>query len=387
MLSNQLIPVFPKTKQHFQILDGLRGVAAISVVIFHFMESAVPDYHKNFIAHSYMAVDFFFCLSGFVLAYAYDSKIKTIGLVHFFRLRLIRLYPLVIIGSILGLLVFIFDPFSKLYETYGRGQTLLLFLTSCLLSPYPIMSQRYFSLFSLNPPMWSLFWEFIANALYAFILIKLPRKILWVLVLIAGAALCFESFRLNNLGGGWSAGTFSTGGIRMLFSFMAGILVYRSNWIIKSQLGFAAMTILLTLAFLFPFSDKLNSITDAVFVILYFPFLIALGAGSTSSGVVNKICNFLGEISYPLYMLHYTFIWIFAGYLKTHKPNTVQLTFIITIGTLLLIGFAYVVMVFIDVPIRRYFTNKLKTRAAAGNSYSKTPRIGCELKYHFVRKT
>ncbi|WP_369410091.1 acyltransferase family protein [Hufsiella arboris] len=95
-----------KTKQHFEILDGLRGVAAVAVVIFHFMEIAVPDYTKSFIAHAYLAVDFFFCLSGFVIAYAYDTRLKKIGVLAFLKLRLIRLHPLVIIGSVIGLLAF-----------------------------------------------------------------------------------------------------------------------------------------------------------------------------------------------------------------------------------------------------------------------------------------
>src|SRR5690349_1243138 len=113
-----------KTRQHFKILDGLRGIAALSVVIFHFMEIAVPDYRKDFIAHAYLAVDFFFCLSGFVMAYAYDEKLKKIGLKRFFTLRLIRLHPLVVIGSVIGLVAFIFDPISNLYLTYA-GKTFM----------------------------------------------------------------------------------------------------------------------------------------------------------------------------------------------------------------------------------------------------------------------
>ncbi|RYF65356.1 MAG: acyltransferase, partial [Cytophagaceae bacterium] len=96
-----------QTKEHYAILDGLRGVAAVTVVIFHFMEIAVPDYNDSFIAHAYLSVDFFFCLSGFVIAYAYDDKLKEIGVSRFLTLRLIRLHPLVIIGSIIGLLAFI----------------------------------------------------------------------------------------------------------------------------------------------------------------------------------------------------------------------------------------------------------------------------------------
>jgi peptidoglycan/LPS O-acetylase OafA/YrhL len=103
-----------KSKPHFEILDGLRGLAAIVVVIFHFMEIIIPNFSENFISHGYLAVDFFFCLSSFVVGYAYDTRIAGMGLKTFIKLRLIRLQPLVIIGSVLGLLTFLFDPYGNL---------------------------------------------------------------------------------------------------------------------------------------------------------------------------------------------------------------------------------------------------------------------------------
>src|SRR5215510_2853156 len=106
-------PDLSNTKKHFEILDGLRGVAALAVVIFHFMEWVFPDPSKNFIGHGFLAVDFFFCLSGFVIGYAYDSRIGKMGVGEFFKLRLIRLHPLVIFGSVLGLLGFFLDPFAS----------------------------------------------------------------------------------------------------------------------------------------------------------------------------------------------------------------------------------------------------------------------------------
>src|SRR6188508_2958815 len=98
------------SKQHFEILDGLRGLAALAVVVFHFMEWVYTDASKNFIGHGFLAVDFFFCLSGFVIGYAYDDRIAKMGVVEFFKSRIIRLHPLVIAGSVLGLLAFLFDP-------------------------------------------------------------------------------------------------------------------------------------------------------------------------------------------------------------------------------------------------------------------------------------
>lgn len=343
-----------KTKQHFEILDGLRGVAAVAVVIFHFMEFAVPDYHDNFIAHSYLAVDFFFCLSGFVIAYAYDQKIKTIGTFAFLKLRLIRLHPLVVIGSIIGLACFVLDPYSNLFETYGIWKTLLMFLSSCLLIPYPLVTERYFNLFHLNPPTWSLFWEYIANIFYVVVLFKLKNKFLWMLTLIAAILLCWEAHRSTYLGVGWGGDSFAGGGIRVFFSFLAGMLVYRSKWIIKTRLGFLPLSVLLAAAFLFPFSAKTNYITDPVIVILYFPFLVALGAGATQRKSFSKICKLSGELSYPLYMVHYPFLWLFLSYVEKLKPTMTQMQVIIPICVALLIGFAYFVMVWVDIPIRKY---------------------------------
>ena len=197
-----------KTKPHFEILDGLRGLAAVVVVIFHFMEIAIADYNNNFIAHGYLAVDFFFCLSGFVMTYAYDNRIAEMGLITFIKLRLIRLEPLVVIGSVLGLLTFLLDPFSNLYASYGFLQTALIFITSVFLIPYPVVSERFFNLFNLNAPAWSLFWEYVANLVYAMVLFKATKKVLAPLVLLAAAGICYVGWHSGNLAGGWGGSTF-----------------------------------------------------------------------------------------------------------------------------------------------------------------------------------
>ncbi|MEX6688311.1 acyltransferase [Danxiaibacter flavus] len=352
-----------KTKQHFEILDGLRGIAAVSVVIFHFMEIAVPDYTQSFIAHSYLAVDFFFCLSGFVIAYAYDNRLQKIGVLSFLKLRLIRLHPLVIIGSIIGLLAFIFDPFSNLHQQYA-DKLLPMFIASCLMIPYPVVRERFFNLFHLNPPTWSLFWEYVVNIVYAIVLIRLPKKILWVLLVIAAGALAYEARRSTNLSGGWGGDNILGGLIRVSYSFLAGILVYRSRWIIQSKLGFLSVGILTVAAFVVPFVKELNWIVDPAIVIFYLPFLVALGAGATLRPAFAKICRFSGEISYPLYMVHYPFIWIFMSYVEKYKPNIGQMTPIIITGTIAMILLAYIVMISIDIPVRKWLKNRMMKKAA-----------------------
>lgn len=353
-----------KTKQHFEILDGLRGLAAIAVVVFHFMEWAYSDFTQNFIAHGFLAVDFFFCLSGFVIGYAYDDRIGKMGVMEFFKSRLIRLHPLIVLGSILGLLAFLFDPFSDHAALYNVGETILIFVSSVFLIPFPVMQERAFNLFGLNAPAWSLFWEYVANIFYALILCRISRKSLLLLILLAAAMLFFVGYRAGNLLGGWDSSSFWDGGARILYSFLAGLVIYRFNLIIKNKLGFVGLCVLLSLAFLMPYGEW-NWLTEPLVVLLYFPLLIALGAGATLTRGLKALCVFSGKISYPLYMTHYAVIWMFGNYYTNHNPSTGPLTLIIIGSLVLLVGFAYLVMIVYDNPVRKYLTNKRKEQIAA----------------------
>lgn len=352
-----------QTKQHFEILDGLRGVAALAVVLFHFMEWVYTDPGKNFIGHGFLAVDFFFCLSGFVIGYAYDDRIAKMGLRKFFMSRIIRLHPLVIAGSVLGLLAFLFDPFGGHLELYSAGKIMLTFLCSLFLIPLPVIADRGFNLFSFNAPAWSLFWEYMANIVYAFVLYRIRRSYLLVLTILSAVAICYVGYCSGNLLGGWSGPTFWDGCARISYSFLAGLLIYRSNWIIKNKLGFAGLSVLLLLAFVMPFS-KWNWLSEPLVVLLYFPLLVALGAGSVLKPRLKKVCIFSGQISYPLYMTHYAVLWMFGNYYTSHKPDTAELTLIVTAGIILLVGAAYLVMVIYDIPIRKYLSDKWRERLA-----------------------
>ncbi|WP_286801335.1 MULTISPECIES: acyltransferase family protein [Sphingobacterium] len=350
-----------QTKKHFELLDAMRGVAAIAVVLFHFMEIAQPDYRNSFIPHSYLAVDFFFCLSGFVIAYAYDQKLAAIGLKRFFLLRLLRLHPLVIIGTLIGLFAFIYDPFSSLSGSFSVLQKMGMFISGITLIPYPVVLERYFNLFHLNPPTWSLFWEYIANIAYALVLVRIPKKFLWGIVLLGAAALCAESFRSGYLAVGFGADNFWAGGIRLWFSFSMGLLIFRSNWTISNKLPFFGVLGLLAAVFFIPFSEAYGKYIDPIVVIFYFPLLLLLGIGGQPVfGGVKKLCKFLGDISYPLYIIHYPFIWIFMSYVELNHPSNKQMAVIIVIGMLLLIFLSLLVFNYLDEPIRKYYGRKLK---------------------------
>ncbi|HEY0895969.1 MAG TPA: acyltransferase [Sphingobacteriaceae bacterium] len=365
-----------RSKPHFSVLDGLRGVAALAIVVFHFMEWVYTDFSQNFIGHGFLAVDFFFCLSGFVTGYAYDDRLGTSGIWNFFKARMIRLHPLVILGSVLGLLAFLFDPFGGDPSVYSTGRIALIFLCSLLLIPFPAMEDRAFNNFGLNAPSWSLFWEYIANIAYALILFRLARRHLMFLAVAAALLLVLVSYRHENLVGGWNGETFWDGGARILYSFTAGLLIHRSQWIIKNKLGFAGLSFLLILAFIFPWIPGWNWLTELLIVLVYFPLLIMLGAGAGLSARMKPVCVFSGQTSYPLYMTHYAFIWMFGNYLTNNKPDGSELTMVIISGTLLLAGLAYIVMITYDIPVRKYLARKQQSAALPpGTDDSRIPVI------------
>lgn len=131
---------FSDSKPHYPLLDGLRGVAAFIVVWYHIFEGFQFAGGKptiDFINHGYLAVDFFFILSGFVIGYAYDDRWgKTLTLGGFFRRRLIRLHPMVVMGATIGLISFLLTGMERWDRTTSTlSMTFLAFICSCLMIP------------------------------------------------------------------------------------------------------------------------------------------------------------------------------------------------------------------------------------------------------------
>ena len=346
-----------KIRPHFQVLDGLRGIAALAVVVFHFMEWIYTDPGKNFIGHGFLAVDFFFCLSGFVIGYAYDERFKNIGIKEFFKRRLFRLQPMVVFGSVIGLLAFLFDPFADYQHQYSTGKILLIVLCSLLMIPLPVMGERSFNNFGLNAPSWSLFWEYVANVFYALFLARLPKLILLILFVAAACFLFSTAYQKGNLLGGWAGENFWDGGVRIWYSFLAGLIIFRYNLIIKNNAGFIGCSILLSLAFVMP-HFSFNCLAEFFVVSLYFPFIVSLGAGCAFPRSTLAVCQFSGNISYPLYMTHYAGIWIFGNYVTTRHPEGITLTMIVICGTIFFIVLAWLVMKYYDTPVRKWLSEK-----------------------------
>ncbi|MFT4030862.1 MAG: acyltransferase [Siphonobacter sp.] len=363
---------FADTKPHYTILDGLRGVAALTVVCFHLFEAYATSHIDQKVNHGYLAVDFFFILSGFVMGYAYDDRWKTMTLQEFIKRRFIRLHPMVIIGAIIGAIMFYFQGCST-WDVSKVSLTMLLIATllnACLI-PVTLHSEirGVGEMFPLNGPSWSLFFEYIGNILYAFYIRKLSTKVLSIVVLLTGLGLA--AFAIWGPYGDICVGfslteeNFTGGSLRLLFSFSAGLLLSRVFKPVKVKGTFMIGSLsIITLSAMPRMGGSehlwMNGIYDTICFAFLFPLLVYMGASENiTNQVMIRICKFLGDISYPLYMVHYPFIYLYYAWVKNENltfgqswPGAISLV----IGSLLL---AYICLKFYDEPVRKFLTKRL----------------------------
>ncbi len=367
---------FSDSKQHFKILDALRGVAAIVVVLFHVLEVySGGDHTKQFINHGYLAVDFFFMLSGYVMAHAYDDRWDVMSLKDFFKRRIIRLHPMIILGMTIGALCFYFGEsayFPKIADT-SFWQLLLVTVIGYTLMPIPpsMDIRGWNEMHPLNGPSWSLFLEYIANILHALVLRKLSKVMLSVFVILAAFALIHLAVTspTGDIIGGWSVEVeqLRIGFTRLLFPYMAGMLLRRMVKITSNKNTFFWSSLLLILFLSFPRLggyDHLwaNGLYDALSVIIIFPVIIYLGAiGNIKGAFTNKACTFLGDISYPIYIIHFPFVYIFYAWV-TNNNIPIGQGVLVGIGVLIFtLILSYAALKLYDEPIRKWLAKRYMT--------------------------
>jgi len=345
------------TKPHFLILDGLRGVAALLVVIFHLFEANfIDDAAHNPLHHGYLAVDFFFLLSGFVVGYAYDDRWGRMSIKQFFKIRLVRLHPLVFLGVFIGAVCFWFDPYTPAVSPWKLIGVMLIGFT---LIPGPDL-RGWGETHVLDGPCWSLLQEYIANIFYALFGRRMSKLALWIFVIIAAITLASVAIWRGDIGTGWSYETMWIATVRMLFPFFAGLLLFRSTKFVKLPYTFPLCSLLLAALFMIPtMSTKMfNGVYEAAVIIIAFPFIVAAGAGGQVSGRWAKLCRFSADISYPIYITHYPFIYIYTMWVIEKKPPVSQ---IIPVAMGLFVFFillAYASLKLYDEPVRAWLKRK-----------------------------
>ncbi|MBO5809918.1 MAG: acyltransferase [Bacteroidales bacterium] len=385
-------------KPHYLILDGLRGAAALMVLWYHVFEgfafaggTAIETFN-----HGHLGVDFFFMLSGFVISYAYDDRWKsqsrnanslTIG--AFFKRRLIRLQPMVVMGALIGLITYLIQGGVRWDGTQMSFHWIMMaFLLAMFLipaypgAPYDVRGNG--EMYPLNGPSWSLFFEYIGNILYALFIRKLSNKQLTALVVTIGllwiAFVVFDISGYDMIGIGWTldAANFLGGLLRMLFPFSLGMLMARNfnkttrlhdnkttsfcpcfKLFITKNIFWIAIIVMFVL-FSMPYISKtgdisVNGIYELACIIFVFPFIVWFGAaGNITSKFSTKICKFLGDISYPLYIVHYPVMYLFYSWLIDNKLYSLGETWQVVLLVMATnIALAYACLKLYDEPIRK----------------------------------
>jgi peptidoglycan/LPS O-acetylase OafA/YrhL len=366
------------TKNHYVVLDGLRGVASLMVVAFHLFEPfSHGDSAKQIINHGYLAVDFFFMLSGFVIAYAYDDRWGSMTQWDFYKRRLIRLQPMVIIGSLIGAALFYLQkgPAFPLIASTPVWKMLLVMLWGCTLLPLPISMdiRGWQEMHPLDGPAWSLFYEYVANVLYAVGLRKLSKTALSALAFLAALLLIEVAVfgRHGDLIGGWAidATQLHIGFARLLYPFLAGVLLNRIGAQLKTKSPFGISSVLLLVILFLPrFGDAqhhwVNGLYEALCVIFLFPVIVAIGAGEKrADGPSIRIARFFGDLSFPLYITHYPLIYIYTGWIVRNKPSGAQGILPALLLAATAIAIAYASLKLYDEPVRRWLSKKFLLRS------------------------
>lgn len=375
-------------KPRFEILDGLRGVAALLVVAFHLFETySGGDHTRQILNHGYLAVDFFFILSGFVIGYAYDDRwAKGMTTGTFFKRRLVRLHPLVILGTAFGALTFYFQganpDWAAINATpWWKLVSVTLFCFTLLPLPPRFDIRGWSETNPLNGPAWSLQWEYLANILYATAIRRFSKVLLAAFVAASGALTVLLAFDVDVFGvlaareyaaftviGGWSTtpDQLLVGATRLLYPFFGGLLLSRLGAAIRvRRFGFELCTLLVVAALAMPYfapagSPWVNGLYEAAVILAVFPLIVALGAGSDlREGRIAKLCRFSGEISYPAYILHFPLVCVQASWAVSHADaSRGQHVFVSVSCFLLAVALAWASLKLYDLPVRNWLSGR-----------------------------
>ena len=383
--------IYLASKPRYEILDGLRGVAAVLVVAYHLFETYFHCGADQPINHGYLAVDFFFALSGFVIGYAYDDRWDRMTTWNFFKRRLVRLHPMVIFGTLVGAVFYYFGA-SADFPLIGETAPWLVIV--CMLWGFtmipmgPGMDIRgWGETNSLDGPVWSLQWEYLANALYALVFRRMGKVLLAIFVALFAVLTAMLCLNIDALGvlevrnyacytvvGGWSLtpDQLLIGATRLLYPFFAGLLLSRLGWLIKLKGGFWWCSLLLVVLLAMPWMGLstegdgrwTNGLYEMLSIIIAFPLIVSIGAGSSVKGGKSAaIVKFLGEISYPLYITHYPLVYMQMAWVSHNADAPLGQHIFVAISVFCIAIFlAYAAYRLYDLPVREWLKSKLFKR-------------------------
>lgn len=369
-------------RPRYELLDGLRGVAAMLVIVYHFGEAFATSAVDQMMNHGYLAVDFFFVLSGFVIGYAYDGRMRggDLGWRGFMVRRVIRLHPMVVLAVALGALAYVAQGSVRWDGSpVGAGALALALVAGLFLIPMPVGVagdvRGNGEMFPLNGPSWSLFFEYVGSVMYALLLWRLSRRWLAAFVAASGVGLCWvllgNMSGAYHLGVGWSMGSLGwLGGLlRLSYSFGAGLLLQRvmNRRRVRGAFWLCSLALVVLLSMPYVTADGEvsagNAVYDAVCTLVLFPALVYVGAcGSVTDRVSAGVCGWLGRLSYTVYMVHYPLMYLFYAWVWSGERSAVDVAAVCVAMTVAIVVLAWAASRYYDEPVRRRLTAWLRER-------------------------
>jgi peptidoglycan/LPS O-acetylase OafA/YrhL len=351
-------------KRHFLALDFLRGVAALTVFTFHWLA------FFGYWSLGFLGVDFFFMLSGFVLAYAYEARLLSgLSLSGFCRVRLIRLYPMILaglaLGAVHGVLRDIFLPAeSPTYSITTLAITANLFMVPVDLSRFGLPG-----MYPLDVALWSLLYELLANVIYAAFI---RRWSMMTLALVAGLGflgLCSMAAHPGlapgmELSRGDALSGMYYGLARVAFAYFVGVMLFRWHqnlaWLrgIKAPpVVLAAMILALTVS-----APTVPAPVQIAVIALGFPLIILLGANHVPAEPISMFYAISGRLSYPFYVLHIPVMVSIMGFLKwMHLYDVLLIRWYGILMAACIAGASWIALHYYDEPGRRWLSMKSST--------------------------
>jgi peptidoglycan/LPS O-acetylase OafA/YrhL len=345
-----------------KLLDALRGVAAVAVLLYHFGDRTDLAY---LFPRGYLAVDFFFVLSGFVLSRAFGAPLRTYLSFEMFALRrLVRLLPMLIPGTLLAGIIELGR--SGVGPVVGRlPEIALAVVAGCLALPLTFATSMEHTIFPLNGPVWSIFFELLANVVLVVAYKSLkPRTVMWAVLVPSCLQMILVSMMFETVNIGFWIQDWFYGLPRVLFSFTAGVLLCSSG-IRFPRLPALAFPLILLAIFMIPLrKSALGTELDLGVILLVFPFLVGSGAASEPARMPKFASKWPGELSYPIYAIHYPIVRAVSSALK-HRAIPVGgrlavAAALLTVTCML----AAALWQFYDKPVRRWLDERLFAASA-----------------------
>ena len=355
-------------KVQMDALHGLRGLAAVCVMLLHF--AWLTGFHIA--PRAYTAVDMFFLLSGFVIAHAYDPRFASgMTLYAFAKARLIRLYPLYFLGLLSGIMMTPVTAALGISPGFSRLSLMISSMFGFAFLPTPPAFSADGSLFPQVGPAWSLFWELLANGMFALTALALTKRRLQVIVGTGAIALCFVAWSADKIDGGCYWKAFPTGGIRVWFAFFLGVYIRRHHFSVHKVgryggLAFAIVLVMASAALLARPPASYGWIFDLFVVTIVWPALILVAYQIQLDGLVRQVAQISGDVSYATYVLHTPLIALFVGgwsFWEGTSPKELPPAGV-AIVALIIMGCAMIANTWYDAPVRRWLSDKGRAKCS-----------------------